>query len=171
MRMTVDFSSEAIKTMWQRININVLKENQPRILYPAKIFFKKKKKISVFKVGERREVFCFVLSNHFLRKEMVRKKIMKMLIINERDQNKILLLISAGDLPQQVFRVPKNDVWRWWEGEGGAGHSLRVNQVGCQQYLVEKRLHLLNCNTACRIKWETMGMWAGVELWDGGWGF
>lgn len=36
-----------------------------------------------------------------------------MLIINEPDQNKIMLLISAGDLPQQVFRVPKNDVWRW----------------------------------------------------------
>lgn len=89
---------------------------------------------------------------------MVRKEIMKMLIINEPDQNKIMLLISAGDLPQQVFRVPKTMCGGGDEGEGGAGHSLRVNQVGCQQYLVEKRLHLLNCNTACRIKWETMGM-------------
>lgn len=63
MRMTVDFSSEAIKTMWQRININVLKENQPRILYPAKIFFKKKKDKCFQSWGkERGFLFCFVKS-------------------------------------------------------------------------------------------------------------
>lgn len=48
---------------------------------------------------------------------MVRKEIMKMLIINEPDQNKIMLSISAEDLPQQVFPVPKRMCGVGSEGE------------------------------------------------------
>lgn len=55
---------------------------------------------------------------------MVRKEIMKMLIINEPDQNKIMLSIRAGDLPQQVFPVPKRMC-----GVGGEGEKEELDTI------------------------------------------
>lgn len=75
------------------------------------------------KLGKRKRFFCFVLSNHFLRKEMVRKEIKKISIINEPDQNKIMLT-SAGDLPQQAFLVSKRMC-----GIGGEGKKEELDTI------------------------------------------
>lgn len=42
-------------------------------------------------------------------------------------------------------------------GEGGRRHDLRVNRVDCQCF-IEKRLQLLDCIVAHRIKLKTRGL-------------
>lgn len=54
--------------------------------------------------------------------------------------------------------------WGRGEGDGRDGHKLRVNWGDCQQLLIEKRLHLLYCIVARRIKCELgSGLRFGIE--------